>query len=210
MLDQLGQIISHYGALGVFLAAFTEEVIVPIPSAIVMLLSGFFLLGAEPVTASSLLALFFLAALPIAAGLTIGSLVTYGLAYRFGKPLVERWGKYLTISWQDVEKLERRFESGWTDEAVIFGLRLVPLIPSVVINVFSGLTRFPLVKYCVLTFCGVIIRAYFIAFIGWQLGGAYYHYGRYFGQFENLGLLIVVVILAALFWRRRQSQRKVL
>lgn len=206
MLSNLTEFIAQFGSIGVFLVAVVEEVIVPIPSALIMLSSGFFLLGAEAVSPSSLLALFTRVALPLAAGLTLGSLVTYGLAYRYGRPLIERWGKYLTISWSDIEKLEQRLAQSHTDEWAILGLRLVPVIPSVAINIFCGLTRFALPKYLIITFLGVLARAYVVAFAGWQLGGAYHRYSFYFAKLENLGLILVLLVLTAFLYKRYRAQ----
>lgn len=206
-MDSLATWITHYGALGAFLAAFTEEVIVPIPSALVMLSAGFFILGAQAVSGASLLTLFTQVAIPIALGLTLGSLVTYGLAYHLGKPAIERWGRYVGVSWPDVEKLEKYLNRGWADEMVFFGLRLIPVIPSIVINLFSGLTRLPVIKYILLTFFGIVIRAYAVSFLGWQIGGAFYKYGRYFSKLESLGLLLVLAILAFFWWRKKHGQK---
>lgn len=206
-MDSLATWITHYGALGAFLAAFTEEVIVPIPSALVMLSAGFFILGAQAVSGATLIALFTQVAVPIALGLTLGSLVTYGLAYHLGKPAIERWGKYVGVSWVDVEKLEKYLNRGWADEAVFFGLRLVPVIPSVVVNIFSGLTRLPIIKYILLTFFGIVIRAYAVSFFGWQIGGAFYRYGRYFNKVEDIGLLLVLAVLAFWWWQKKHGQK---
>lgn len=207
-MQHLADWITHYGALGAFLAAFTEEVIVPIPSALVMLSAGFFILGTQAVSGVTLLALFTQVAIPIALGLTLGSLVTYGLAYRFGRPAIERWGKYFYVSWNDVEKLEKYLNRGWADEIVFFGLRLIPIVPSVVVNIFSGLTRLKIAKYILLTFFGILIRAYAVSFFGWQIGGAFYKYNQYFNKLEDLGLVAVVLILAGFWWYKKNYAKK--
>lgn len=206
-MQHLADWITHYGALGAFLAAFTEEVIVPIPSALVMLSAGFFILGTQAVSGASLISLFTQVAIPIALGLTLGSLVTYGLAYRFGRPAIERWGKYFYVSWSDVEKLEKYLNRGWADEIVFFSLRLVPVIPSIVINIFSGLTRLPVLKYILLTFFGILIRAYAVSLLGWQIGGAFYKYSQYFNKLEDLGLIILLAILVFFWWRKKHGKK---
>ncbi len=207
LLSNLTEFIVQFGSLGVFLVAFIEEVLVPIPSALVMFSSGFFLLGMETISPASVLALFTRVALPLTAGLTLGSLVTYGLAYRYGRAAVERWGKYFAITWADIEQLERRLGRSYADELALFGFRLVPVIPSVVINIFCGFTRVSLVKYLVITFCGVLARAYLLAFAGWQLGGAYHRYSYYFDKLENLGLVLLALALAFFFYyQRRKAQ----
>ena len=53
------------------------------------------------------LKLFIYIVLPAALGVTVGSLFVYAIAYFAGKPFLERWGKYLGISWEDLEKTER-------------------------------------------------------------------------------------------------------
>ncbi|MEK7650301.1 MAG: VTT domain-containing protein [Patescibacteria group bacterium] len=206
-MQHLADWITHYGALGAFLAAFTEEVIVPIPSALVMLSAGFFILGAQAISGASLLALLTQVAIPVALGLTLGSLVTYGLAYRLGKPAIERWGRYVGVSWLEIEQLQGRFHRGRADELVFFGLRLVPVIPSVVINIFSGLTRLPVTRYILLTFFGIVVRAYVVSFFGWQIGGAFYKYSQYFNKLEDLGLIILLAILVFFWWRKKHGKK---
>jgi membrane protein DedA with SNARE-associated domain len=207
VLDQLSLIISHYGALGSFLASVIEELIFVIPSTLIQMASGFFLLGAQPVSLHSLISLFFLSALPLAAGLVLGSLFTYSLAYYLGKPLIDRWGRYLLISWGDIEALEERLQRHGAESKMIFGFRLFPLIPSTVINIFCGLTRMPLWRYVPLTFFGVIGRAYVVAFAGWQLGSVYHRYAHYIDQFENLGLVVLILIAAYYYWRKKKKGR---
>lgn len=206
-MEQFNDIIVHYGALGVFFASLIEEVIVPIPSALIMMAAGFFLLGTQAISVTSLVFLFTNVALPIALGLTLGSLVTYGLAYYLGKPFVERWGNYLSVTWTDIERLESYFAKQYKDELVFFGLRLVPIVPSIVINLFAGFVRFPIFKYLILTFVGILFRAYLVGFLGWQIGEAFYNYDTYFNQVENLGLIVVVIIAAFFFFKKRKKNQ---
>lgn len=207
MLAHFQEIIVQYGALGALLAAFTEEVIVPIPSAIVMMSSGFLFLSGTAVSGASLVRLLLLAALPIATGLTLGSLVTYGLAYRYGREAVDRWGKYFGLKWSDVEGLTNRLERRHAQSPLILFFRLVPVIPSVVINITCGFIRYPLLKYLPVTFLGVLVRAYVLAFLGWQIGGAYHRYSQLLDGFEKLGLVAVVLGLGYWLYRRRERAR---
>src|SRR3989344_383252 len=81
-----------WGALGVFVASVIEEVVAPIPSALIMTMSGF-LLVSGPVATSSMGALIFKVAIPAALGVTIGSYVIYFAARFGGRFLIEKWGK---------------------------------------------------------------------------------------------------------------------
>ena len=72
------------GAMGVFFAEIIEEVVVPIPSALVLFTSGFILLSGE-VSYEFFKDLIFVITIPGALGLTLGSTVIYYLAYYGGK-----------------------------------------------------------------------------------------------------------------------------
>ncbi|TAL48884.1 hypothetical protein EPN83_02915 [Patescibacteria group bacterium] len=198
------------GAVGVFLASFIEEVIAPIPSAFVLLASGFlFLAGLKGFVLFQTLV--FKIALAAAAGLTLGSLVIYGLSYFLGKPFIERWGKWLDVSWDAIQKTEERFAKGPGDELFLFFSRSIPIIPSVVITAFSGLIRIPLRTYILWSFLGTIVRASILAFLGYKVGGFYETYIATINRFENviilISLLAAIVFLAVRQWGRRKRVR---
>jgi len=82
-----------WGALGVFVASVIEEVIAPIPSALVMTMSGF-LFVAGPISWNVVYSLIFKVAIPAALGVTLGSYVIYFAARFGGKFVIDKWGKY--------------------------------------------------------------------------------------------------------------------
>ena len=197
-----------YGALGVFWASIIEEVIAPIPSALVLTAAGFFLVP-HGTLSESLRALFIIVAIPGALGITIGSLFIYGIAYISGKLALLKWGRYLGISWEDIENFEKRFEKGYMDELALFTVRALPILPSVVITAFCGLVRLPVKEYVIFSFLGLIVRAFTIGFIGWQVGNVYEKFAEKINTIENT-LLILTVALVLLFiaYRIYRRQRK--
>ncbi len=191
------------GAIGVFLASIIEEVVAPIPSAFVLLTAGFLFL-----TGITGLNFFFTILLkiivPAAFGIVIGSLFVYGLAYRFGKPFIERFEKWLGLKWEDIEKTEKRFARGPKDDLFIFIARAVPIIPSVAISAISGLFRIPIRTYLVASFLGILVRATLLGLLGWQIGNFYEKYAEVISKFENDILIgTVLVLLIWLIYRRR-------
>ncbi len=208
----LEKILVPYGALGVFAASFTEEVIAPIPSAIVLLASGFFFLHGEPFSLFYLYKLFFIIVIPASIGMTLGSLFIYSIGYWSGKPAIVRFGKYFGISWSDVEKVEKRFDKSSADEVTIFFLRALPVVPNTAVSALCGLIRFPVLKYFFLSMGGLSLRALVLAFIGGKVGSVYYNYGFYMEKAENFilfGLIIVMAgIFLALYYRRGLSHNK--
>ena len=182
------------GGWGVFMASVIEEVVAPIPSAAVITLSGFLFLKGS-FSATLLFKLIFIVALPAACGITVGSLFVYGLSFYFGKPLLEKWGKWLGLSWTDIEKIQQKFDAKKVDEIALLFLRTIPIVPSVAISAFYGLVRFNIKKYAIFTLLGTFVRAVILALVGWQVGSLYYTYAQKIASVEKIVLVFVFVLI---------------
>ncbi len=210
MIETVIGLLEHYviplGGFGVFTAEIIEEIIVPIPSAMILLGSGFlFLKGA--LSWSLVGTLLFTVAIPAAFGLTLGSLVIYALAYKGGKVFIDRYGTWVGISWKDIENLERKFEEGSYDEWSMILARVFPIIPSVLIATFCGLTRMPVRKYATLTFIGAFFKAVLLGLIGWQVGELYIKYAGIISHIENTTLVLVVGGTVLFLGYRKRKQK---
>jgi len=172
IINQLQVIIINYGAFGLFLGGLVKEII-PIPSAAIIMSSSFLLLKGQIININSILNLLFIIAIPVALGMTIGSLVTYIPCFYIGKPFIDRWGKYLSLKWEHIEKVEKKFENGSRDYLILYILRTTPVVPSVITSAFCGIIRYDLEKYLLITFLGGLTRAIILGFIGWQFGNLY-------------------------------------
>lgn len=204
IISYLNPLVIDYGALGVFIASLLEEVIAPIPSALVGMGAGFFLMQGAPISISSLWKLFIDVMLPISVGVTLGSLFVYGLTYFLGKPAIDRFGKFLGVSWSEIRSAEERFSRENRDGLLLFGVRTVPVIPSVVITAFCGTIKMDVKKYMFYTFLGTLVRAFILGIIGWQVGNIYQQYASLFSTFENVILaLIVVGVVVYIYIKRR-------
>ncbi len=147
---------SLVGALWVMFGAFMGEVVAPFPSGIFF--AGQLLFLTEALSLTLVTKLFFLVAIPLAFGGTVGSLLSYGIAYFGGKPAIEKFKKYLRFSWEDVERLESKFKNNWYDELLFLALRIIPFIPTIPVNLLAGVLRMSFLRYTLLTFIGTIIR----------------------------------------------------
>ena len=189
-----------WGALGVFVASVVEEVVAPIPSALIMTMSGF-LLVSGPVSISSISALIFKVAIPAALGVTIGSYFIFFLAKYGGKRIIERWGKYFGLYWSDIEKLQARLSGTHRDELIIGIARTIPFFPSVAVSAFCGILNMNIWRYFVVSFVGVFFRGIILGIIGWQVGNVYIKYANYIKHIEDKVLygLISAIILFVLY-----------
>jgi membrane protein DedA with SNARE-associated domain len=188
-------IISNYGALGVFVTTIIEEIIAPIPSAIIPLMAGFFIL---PSTASfieiavrGILSI----AIPVSIGISIGSTLVYMIGFFGGKPAIEKSKKLTGVNWQEILRIEEKVTRGNRDEIALFILRLIPIVPGFAISGFCGVVRYPFRKFITITILGSFIRALILGMIGWQAGELYINYADIISKFEKIIFLITFGLL---------------
>jgi|SRR5919109_1035560 membrane protein DedA with SNARE-associated domain len=210
--DLVTQIYDAVGYLGVALWVAIESVIIPIPSEFVLPFAGF-LVGTgeavEPLTGQPWS--YWLVVLAGTLGATAGALIAYAIGLWGGRPIVERWGRYLGISHADLDRAEAFFER-YGDAASFFG-RLVPVVRSLV-SFAAGLSRMPLAKFVVFTFLGSLPFTAVLVFAGVQLGSNWESIGPILKRFEYAILAILVVIVVAWVWFRiikpRRAARQVI
>lgn len=208
LIVYLEGILLTYGAFGVFLGSIIEEIIAPIPSTLIIMGTSFIMLKGAPLSPESFFNLFVNIALPASLGVTIGSLFVYGITYFAGKPFLERWGKYLGVSWKDVQKAEDKFEKSRSDEILLFLVRAIPVIPSVAISAFCGFIRFDLKKYVIITFLGTMVRAFVLGFIGWQFGSFYQTAADEISYLEEISLLVIILAIAGYWLYKKKFKKK--
>lgn len=142
--------IERSGYLGIFLLMALENIIPPVPSELIMGVGGVLVARGSMEFWPLLIA--------GTAGSTAGNLVLFWigrkLGYRRLEPIVERWGRWLTVEWEHVEKASEflRRHGHW----VVFGLRFSPFLRSV-ISLPAGLVHMPVGKFIVFTFAGAAI-----------------------------------------------------
>ncbi len=180
--------------MGVLFAAFMEEIIAPIPSSLVAMFAGFFLVPTEFTLLQAIVIATLKVAIPMSIGVTGGSLIIYAVAYFGGKPILVRYGKWFGLSWELIEKTEERFIKGHKDEIILLSLRSLPFVPSVAISAFCGLVRYPIKTFIFLTLLGTFLRSTIMAMIGWQVRDAYIAYA---GIISRVEIFVFAIIIGA-------------
>jgi membrane protein DedA with SNARE-associated domain len=199
--------VEQYGAIGIFFLSIIEEIAIPIPSSLPFLAAGFFMLPASSSFGVVAIDAIFTIAIPGAFGLSIGSLFGYLIAFHGGELAIKKWGRYIGVSWQSVERFREKLSTRGTDEFVIFMLRAIPFFPNMAISIGCGLIHYEFKRYLVITLIGGFFRALSMALFGWYIGAAY---ADYVGTIGNVGLYtgvgiagIVAVWLLVSFIRKR-------
>ncbi|MBF4474734.1 DedA family protein [Methanobacterium formicicum] len=207
ILTGLEGFIVSYGPWAVFGGSILEQIVTPIPSSVVVLGASFFLMKGVAMSAGSLQTMFFNISIPAALGVTLGSLLYYGISYKIGIPFVERAGKYLGVSVEDLEGVEKRVKESRYENLFLFTARCVPVIPSIAISLFCGLIRYNPRNYVLITFFGAMVQASILGIIGWQFGNFYLTLSEGLSFIDNI-ILVVLVLVVVIFVLKKRSEKK--
>ena len=161
LLTSLFQTMGWTGVVGIMAL---ESANIPIPSEVTMPLSGWLLIQAEGGTAIQAA---FWGGLWGAVGCTLGSLISYGLGALGGRPLLDRYGKYLMINPHDLEVADRWF-ARWGDWTAFIS-RLLPIVRTF-ISFPAGVARTRLIPFTVYSFIGSFIWCGALAYGGYVFG----------------------------------------
>lgn len=194
-LEFITQVYSVIGWPGVVFLMAIETVAVPLPSELVMLLAGWLLIQDKEGSAW----LVPLAGLYGALGSLLGSLVLYWASMHGGRRLLLRYGKYVLISRDELDKAEIWFEK-YGEWAVFIG-RLLPVVRSF-ISIPAGLARMNLWRFSLYTFAGSFPWSLGLAYAGFQLGENWENLRRVMRPFD-LPVLIILAAAASWFLVRR-------
>jgi membrane protein DedA with SNARE-associated domain len=204
--DLVTQIYEAVGYVGVALWVAIESVIIPIPSELVLPFAGF-LVGTgeavEPLTGSPWS--YWLVVLAGTIGATVGALVAYAIGVWGGRPIIERWGRYIGISSGDLDHAEAFF-ARYGEAASFFG-RMVPVIRSLV-SFAAGVARMPLGRFIVFTFLGSLPFTALLVFAGVQLGANWESIGDVIRRFEYAILALLAIVVIAWIWLRIIKPRR--
>jgi membrane protein DedA with SNARE-associated domain len=204
IISVIESIVSSAGPLGVIVLAFIPEIIPPIPSALIPMIAGFVFLQDAPLSWPAFAKLFWMIGLPVSIGLTIGAVVVYFIVYWGGKPLILRYGRYVGVAWQDIEKIQTYIDAHTLDDMLLFVGRILPFMPSVIVNVFCGLVRWRFVPFLLYTIVGTVIRAMIMGFVGWQFATVYLRYAKAIESVQWVIFLMFAVALGVFIHHRRK------
>jgi membrane protein DedA with SNARE-associated domain len=180
---------------GVVIMMALETVIFLIPSEAVMTLAGWMLIKAKGFGPEWLI----VAALLGGLGSTIGSIAFYYAGAWGGRPLLDRYGRYLFISAADIDRGDRFFQRYGT-WAVFFG-RMVPLVRSF-ISIPAGIARMDIRVFTIYTFAGSTIWAGLLAAAGFMLGENWEDLRAWMGPADIVVAIVLGLFVVWYIWRQ--------
>jgi len=188
--------ISALGYGGVVLLMAIESACIPLPSEIIMPFAGYLVFHGD-------MNLWWVAAAG-ALGCVLGSLVAYWVGAVGGRPLVEKYGRYILVSHHDMDVADRWFQRRG-DIIILIG-RLLPLVRTF-IAFPAGVARMPLAKFVIYTFIGSYIWCWLLAWIGLRLGAHWDTLGPWFHRFDTVIVVLVILGFAWYLWQHLRNLR---
>jgi membrane protein DedA with SNARE-associated domain len=202
MNDWVIRLIDATGYAGVFLLMLLETVFPPIPSEVIMPVAGIRAANG-PMSLGGVIA-------SGTAGAMTGNLLWYLLARSVGlerfKTFIDRHGRWLTLDWYDVEKVQRAF--GRFGAGIVFVGRMLPTLRTF-ISVPAGLVHMKLLKFLLWSTVGTVVWSGALAAAGFLLGRQFAKIEQVVGPLSSVVVagILLLYVWRQLTWHRRHRQR---
>ena len=202
------ELMRAHGQLSVFVGVMIEQIIVPIPSPMIIMGAGAILIPPELSIPRAIVQILWIVVLPGIIASTLGSYIGYLISYHGGKALVVRFQRFLGVDWDQIERLEKRFH-GRRENLSLFLFRAIPVFPISLVSVFAGLLRIPLKPFTLYTFLGSIFRCLSLGFVGWWIGATFEKLATRLDSVETIVSILMLVgmgaILGYLYYKLRRA-----
>ena len=208
-LDQILTSIASYIPLPffAFLASAIEEMIPPVPSPSIMMISGFFASLQE----YSIYGFIFIVIIG-SFGKTLGAWFIYFIMDKVEDFLSTRFGRLIGLTHQDIESFGARLGKGTRDYFILIMLRAIPVFPSTIISVGGGLLKINLRLFLVSTFIGSLFRNalyIYLGYLGTTVAESFIKKTTGIESVIQISIvLIIVVTLAIMYYKRYKNNKK--
>ena len=198
MSDWVIQLIDRGGYAAVFALMLLETIFPPIPSEVILPVAGMRAadgpLGLPGVIAAA------------SAGAMVGNSIWYLLARSIGldrfRYFIERYGRWLTLDWYDIEKVQRLF--GRFGGGIVFVGRMLPTLRTFV-SVPAGLVDMNLARFLIWSTVGTALWSGALAGAGYVLEKEFIAIDTVAGPVTSA---IVVAIALWYVWRQLTWRRR--
>lgn len=189
--------IEQLGYVGVAVAMAIESACIPLPSEVIMPFAGYVAWEGK----LSLLGV----AIAGTIGCLVGSLVIYYIGAYGGRPLLERYGRYILVRKSELDRADTWFAKH--GEITVFISRVLPIIRSF-ISLPAGIARMDIKKFSLYTTLGSFPWCLALAYVGFFLGPQWTNIER---LFRYLDVVVIVGFFAlvgyVIYHRKRIAMR---
>lgn len=189
LVQFITHVISAGGYAGLVALMGIESACIPLPSEIIMPFAGYLVyLGHFNLI---------LTATAGAIGCNAGSVIAYWIGAKGGRPLVERYGRWVLMSHHDLERMTHFFNR-YGSIAVLVA-RLLPVVRTF-IAFPAGIARMPQLRFHIYTFVGSWPWCFVLAYVGMKLGERWHTDPKFHEWFHRFHLVVEIALVAAIVW----------
>jgi len=185
--------IEQLGYAGVALAMAIESACIPLPSEVIMPFAGYVAWEGK----LSLLGV----AIAGTIGCLAGSLVIYSIGAYGGRPLLERYGRYILVRTSELDRADTWFATH--GEITVFISRVLPIIRSF-ISLPAGIARMDIKKFSLFTTLGSFPWCFALAYVGFLLGPQWATIERLFRYLDIVVIVGFVALVGYLIYHRKR------
>ena len=189
--------IANTGYASVVILMMLESMVAPVPSEAVMPFAGFLVVTGQFTFAGVV----FFSTL----GSIFGSLISYYIGYYGGRPLVDRFGKYLLLDHHHLEVTEKYFIK--KGEITIFISRFIPIIRHL-ISIPAGMGKMNVIKFSIYTIIGAALWNSFLTYVGMKLKDNWKEVMKYSSVIDKVVLVIIVLVCVYGAYKFFQTRKK--
>ncbi|GIP37110.1 alkaline phosphatase [Paenibacillus sp. J31TS4] len=190
-------LVAHYGYLGIFCALMLGLIGLPVPDEVLMAFCGYLIATGR---------LHYLpTVLTAAAGSFVGMSFSYFIGRQFGRPLLEKYGKYVHLTPDKFDRTQH-----WLDKYGKFALTLGYFVPGLrhLTSYSAGISRWSYGSFSLYVASGAVLWAASFITLGMYLGE---HWHRVLMTVHRYSLLLILALLALggvyLVYRKRRRVR---
>jgi membrane protein DedA with SNARE-associated domain len=206
ILAVLVQFITHVidlgGYVGIAALMGIESACIPLPSEIIMPFAGYlvYLQRFNLVWAATAGAI----------GCNLGSVIAYWIGAKGGRPLVERYGRWVLMSPHDLHRMTYFFNRYGSITVLL--ARLLPVVRTF-IAFPAGVAKMPQLRFHIYTFIGSWPWCFALTYAGMKLGQKWHTDPRFEQAFHRFHFAVEIALAAAIVWfvwshldRRRRAR----
>jgi len=190
-------LVAKFGYGGIFLTMALESAAIPIPSEVILPFGGFLASGGR-------LSFWFIILTATCANL-VGAAAIYFVGFFGGRPVLERYGKYVLISSENISKIDRWL--GRYEAQVAFFSRLLPGVRTFS-SLLIGAGKINFKKFVFYTLAGSFLWNLPLTYIGFVTGSHWNFLRPYFQRFELVILAAILVAIITFVFRQIHKLRK--
>jgi membrane protein DedA with SNARE-associated domain len=185
------------GYASVVLLMAVQSACIPIPSEVIMPLAGVALVTTLGMTATQVQMQLVLLATVASLASNLGSIPAYWVGARGGRPMVERYGRWVLLSRRDLDRVDHFF-AHYGSITVLVG-RMLPIIRTF-IAFPAGVAKMNQARFHIYTFVGSWPWCYALAYVGMRLGASWNSNPQFKEVFHRFHLGVEGVLAVGLVW----------